>query len=117
MCIRLLFQVYQDSIQLQKFYVRLRDEMCDNGDLLRSPALLFNENRLQQELIRERKEKDALDHPNTQNSTTTTTNKSADLHDKKDAVCQELNFYQRTTDLFFSSQRKRAHIPKAKRII
>lgn len=67
--------------------------MCDNGDLLRSPALLFNENRLQQELIRERKEKDAFDHPNTQNSTTTTTTiKSAESHDKKDAVCQELNF-------------------------
>lgn len=82
-----LFQVYQDSIQLQKFYVRLRDEMCDNGDLLRSPALLFNENRLQHELIRERKEKDAFDP----NSTTITT--SSKSTDKKDAVCKEWNFF------------------------
>ena len=41
--------------------------MCDKGSLLRSPALLFNENRLQEELIRERNEKDALTHVNNQN--------------------------------------------------
>lgn len=71
---------------MQKCYIRLRDDMCDNGDLLRSSALLFNETRLQQELIRERKEKDAFNHINNPNSTTTMGNISTDLDDKKQTV-------------------------------
>ena len=95
--------------------------MCDNGDLLRSPALLFNDTRLQQELIRERKEKDAFNHINNQNSTTTT-NQSTDVDDdKKETVCQSL--LERSIAIYvllFSSrqksQRKLVHIPKARLI-
>jgi len=55
--------------------------MCSHGNLLRSSALAFNENRLQQELTRERTEKDNI---NIQNSTST--NKSTDADEKKDSV-------------------------------
>jgi hypothetical protein len=59
--------------------------MCCHGSLLQSSALLFNEDRLKQELARERTEKDALANVNNQNSTSTI--KSSDLDEKKDSVC------------------------------
>jgi len=55
--------------------------MCSYGNLLRSSALAFNENRLQEELNRERTEKDNI---HIQNSTLT--NKSTDADEKKDSV-------------------------------
>ncbi|CAF1411121.1 unnamed protein product [Adineta ricciae] len=62
-------QIYQDTVQLQRYYIRLRDEICDNGNVLRSAALLFTENRLQEELTRERLKKDVITNSN-QNSIT-----------------------------------------------
>ncbi len=70
---------------MQRFYIRLCDETCAHGSLLRSSALLFNENRLQQELARERIEKEASVNNNNQNSIST--NKSSDDDEKKDFVC------------------------------
>ncbi|XP_065223085.1 protein polybromo-1 isoform X3 [Planococcus citri] len=34
-------QVFEDSIELQSFFIRQRDEICRNGDLLNSPALNY----------------------------------------------------------------------------
>ncbi|CAF3824420.1 unnamed protein product [Adineta steineri] len=73
-------QIYQDTIQLQRFYIRLCDDICNHGNLLRSPALLFSENCLQQELARERTEKDTV-VSNNQNSISTA--KSSDDDDEK----------------------------------
>ncbi|CAF1429645.1 unnamed protein product, partial [Rotaria sordida] len=74
-------KVYQDSIKLQKYYIHLRDEICQHGSLLRSPALLFNEDRLQQELVRERTEKDSIVSTNSQNSVSPA--KSSDSDENK----------------------------------
>ncbi|CAF3490377.1 unnamed protein product [Rotaria sp. Silwood1] len=76
-------QIYQDTIELQKYYIRLRDEMCSHGSVLQSPALSFNENALQQELVRERTEKDALININNQNSISTI--KSSDTDENKES--------------------------------
>ena len=46
--------------------------------------MIFNENRLQQELTRERTEKDALANINNQNSTAT--NKTSDIGENKDST-------------------------------
>jgi hypothetical protein len=68
---------------LQRLYIRLRDEICQNGNVLRSPALLFTELQLEQELTREQSEKDAASNSN-QNSISI--NKPSDEDEKKDAV-------------------------------
>ena len=47
-----LSKVYQDAVALQRFYIDLRDQKCCYGNLLQSPALLYNGIRLQEELIR-----------------------------------------------------------------
>lgn len=76
--------MYQDSIRLQKLYIRIRDEICQHGSLLRSPAHLFNDERLQQELIRERTEKDSMPKTNSQNSISPA--KSSDSDENKISV-------------------------------
>jgi hypothetical protein len=55
--------------------------MCQNGGLLRSSALLFNEDRFQQELVRERTDKDSTTNTNSQNSISST--KSSDSDENK----------------------------------
>ncbi|XP_046678722.1 protein polybromo-1 isoform X3 [Homalodisca vitripennis] len=34
-------QVFEDSVELQSYFIRQRDELCLNGDLLHSPALNY----------------------------------------------------------------------------
>ncbi|KAL1139328.1 hypothetical protein AAG570_006314 [Ranatra chinensis] len=34
-------QVFEDSVELQSFFIRQRDDLCRNGDLLHSPALNY----------------------------------------------------------------------------
>lgn len=92
------FQIFDDSIQLQKFYIHLRDELCSNGVLFRSPALLFNEERLQQELIREENEISSGFNTKTRNSTKLM--ESSEKFDHKESVSQ------RTFILFFVLERK-----------
>ncbi|KAI5726180.1 hypothetical protein M8J77_024956 [Diaphorina citri] len=35
-------QVFEDSVELQSYFIRQRDEICRNGDLLHSPALNYS---------------------------------------------------------------------------
>lgn len=35
-------QVFEDSIELQGFFIRKRDELCKNGEILSSPALSYS---------------------------------------------------------------------------
>ncbi|KAL0270693.1 UNVERIFIED_CONTAM: hypothetical protein PYX00_008011 [Menopon gallinae] len=54
-------QVFEDSIELQAFFIRQRDELCRGGDVLSSPALNYNllhlsaavEQQKQQKLLKE----------------------------------------------------------------
>lgn len=34
-------QVFEDSIELQSYFIKQRDELCKNGELLQSPALNY----------------------------------------------------------------------------
>ncbi|CAF1064000.1 unnamed protein product [Adineta ricciae] len=74
--------VYQDSIKLQRIYIRLRDDICQHGSLLRSPALLFNEERFQEELVRERTDKSSTMNTNNQDSSVSPA-KSPDSDEQK----------------------------------
>ncbi|XP_058117196.1 protein polybromo-1 isoform X2 [Anopheles coustani] len=35
-------QVFEDSIELQSFFIKKRDDLCQNGQVLESPALSYN---------------------------------------------------------------------------
>ncbi|KAK3930738.1 Protein polybromo-1 [Frankliniella fusca] len=59
-------QAFEDSIELQSFFIKLRDELCRGGDLLNSPALNYTlytladavEQTRQQKLLQEQPEDD-----------------------------------------------------------
>ncbi|ELU08320.1 hypothetical protein CAPTEDRAFT_221993 [Capitella teleta] len=48
-------QVYEDSLELQHYFMKMRDELCKNGEVLLTPALSFTESHLQKALEKERK--------------------------------------------------------------
>ncbi|XP_018906134.2 protein polybromo-1 isoform X2 [Bemisia tabaci] len=63
-------QVFEDSVELQSFFIRQRDELCRNGDLLHSPALNYSLLDLstavdivrQEKLIEEQPEEESKPH-------------------------------------------------------
>nr|XP_039251471.1 protein polybromo-1-like isoform X2 [Styela clava] len=50
-------EVYEDAVELQKFFIRYRDQLCKNGEILSSPALAYTSKILQNELDVEKQEK------------------------------------------------------------
>ena len=49
--------MYEDSIELQQFFMRKRDELCKNGEILLTPALSYTELHLHKALEVERRER------------------------------------------------------------
>ena len=52
-----IFQLYEDSTEMQMFFIKTRDELCRNGEVLLTPALSYTERHLQAALEIERMEK------------------------------------------------------------
>ncbi|XP_038668502.1 protein polybromo-1 isoform X8 [Scyliorhinus canicula] len=50
-------EIYEDAVELQHFFVKIRDELCKNGEILLSPALSYTLKHLQHDLEKEKKEK------------------------------------------------------------
>ncbi|XP_076447907.1 protein polybromo-1-like isoform X4 [Babylonia areolata] len=50
-------QLYEDAVEMQMLFIKIRDELCKNGELLLTPALSYTERHLQVDLEEEKKEK------------------------------------------------------------
>ncbi|XP_013402941.2 protein polybromo-1-like [Lingula anatina] len=50
-------QLYEDAVEMQMFFIKIRDELCKNGELLLTPALSYTEKHLQSALDEEKQEK------------------------------------------------------------
>ena len=50
-------QLYEDAVEMQMLFIKTRDELCKNGELLLTPALSYTERHLQAALEAEKKEK------------------------------------------------------------
>lgn len=50
-------QLYEDAVEMQHFFIKKRDEICKNGEILLTPALSYTERHLQASLDAERKSK------------------------------------------------------------
>ncbi|KAL5013533.1 hypothetical protein ScPMuIL_007803 [Solemya velum] len=50
-------QLYEDAVEMQSYFIRARDEVCRNGEILLTPALSYTERHLQNALELERQEK------------------------------------------------------------
>ncbi|XP_040572090.1 protein polybromo-1 isoform X2 [Lepeophtheirus salmonis] len=56
-------QIFEDSVELHKFFIKSRDEVCQNGDILQSRALLYTEADFLKALEKLKKEKSATEEP------------------------------------------------------
>jgi len=44
-------------VELQQFFIRIRDELCKNGEILLTPALSYTTKHLHSDVEKEKKEK------------------------------------------------------------
>jgi protein polybromo-1 len=49
--------VYEDAVEMQTLFLKARDDICKNGEMLLTPALSYTERHLQAALDTEKKEK------------------------------------------------------------
>lgn len=56
-------QVFEDSIELHSFFIRARDEACGNGTVLKSPALNYTQENLQNSVEKIRLDKKNNESP------------------------------------------------------
>ncbi|GFO15453.1 polybromo 1 [Plakobranchus ocellatus] len=50
-------QLYEDAVELQTFFIKTRDELCKNGELLLTPALSYTDRHLEQDIEEEQRSK------------------------------------------------------------
>uniref|UniRef100_A0AAV2M7A2 Protein polybromo-1 n=1 Tax=Knipowitschia caucasica TaxID=637954 RepID=A0AAV2M7A2_KNICA len=50
-------EIFEDAVELQQFLIRIRDELCKNGEILMSPALSYTCKHLHSDVEKEKKEK------------------------------------------------------------
>lgn len=50
-------EIFEDSVELQQFFVKIRDELCKNGEILLSPALSYTSRHLHADVEQEKREK------------------------------------------------------------
>uniref|UniRef100_A0A665VQD3 Protein polybromo-1 n=1 Tax=Echeneis naucrates TaxID=173247 RepID=A0A665VQD3_ECHNA len=50
-------EIFEDAVELQQFLIRIRDELCKNGEILMSPALSYTAKHLHSDVEKEKKEK------------------------------------------------------------
>ncbi len=57
LCRRTDSEIFEDSVELQQFFIRIRDELCKNGEILLSPALSYTTKHLHSDVEKEKKGK------------------------------------------------------------
>ncbi|XP_077458936.1 protein polybromo-1-like isoform X3 [Stigmatopora argus] len=50
-------EIFEDAVELQHFLIRIRDELCKNGEILMSPALSYTSKNLHNDVDKEKKRK------------------------------------------------------------
>ncbi|KAM4613548.1 polybromo 1, like isoform 2-T3 [Polymixia lowei] len=50
-------EIFEDAVELQQFFVKIRDELCKNGEILMSPALNYTSKHLHSDVEQEKREK------------------------------------------------------------
>uniref|UniRef100_A0A8D0GFS1 Protein polybromo-1 n=1 Tax=Sphenodon punctatus TaxID=8508 RepID=A0A8D0GFS1_SPHPU len=50
-------EIYEDAVELQQFFIKIRYELCKNGEILLSPALSYTTKHLHNDVEKEKKEK------------------------------------------------------------
>uniref|UniRef100_A0A8C7MR24 Protein polybromo-1 n=1 Tax=Oncorhynchus kisutch TaxID=8019 RepID=A0A8C7MR24_ONCKI len=50
-------EIFEDAVELQQFFIKIRDELCKNGEILLSPALSYTSKHQHNDVEQEKREK------------------------------------------------------------
>lgn len=50
-------EIFEDAVELQQFFIKIRDELCKNGEILLSSALNYTSKHLHSDVEQEKREK------------------------------------------------------------
>ncbi|XP_046881152.1 polybromo 1, like isoform X1 [Hypomesus transpacificus] len=50
-------EIFEDAVELQHFFIKIRDELCKNGEILLTPALSYTHKHLNSDVEQEKREK------------------------------------------------------------
>lgn len=50
-------EIFEDAVELQQFFIKIRDELCKNGEILLSSALNYTTKHLHSDVEQEKREK------------------------------------------------------------
>uniref|UniRef100_A0A8C3HYU0 Protein polybromo-1 n=1 Tax=Chrysemys picta bellii TaxID=8478 RepID=A0A8C3HYU0_CHRPI len=53
-------EIYEDAVELQQFFIKIRDELCKNGEILLSPALSYTTKHLHNDVEKEKRKKQEM---------------------------------------------------------
>lgn len=50
-------EIFEDAVELQQFFIKIRDELCKNGEILLSSAMNYTTKHLHSDVDQEKREK------------------------------------------------------------
>ncbi|KAL6112032.1 pbrm1 [Pungitius sinensis] len=50
-------EIFEDAVELQHFFIKIRDELCKNGEILQSSSLIYTSKHLHSDVEQEKREK------------------------------------------------------------
>lgn len=50
-------EIFEDAVELQQFFIKIRDELCKNGEILLSTAVNYTIKHLHSDVDQEKREK------------------------------------------------------------
>lgn len=50
-------EIFEDAVELQQFFIKIRDELCKNGEILLSSSLSYTLKHLHSDVEQEKREK------------------------------------------------------------
>lgn len=50
-------EIFEDAVELQQFFIKIRDELCKNGEILLSSSLNYTLKHLHSDVEQEKREK------------------------------------------------------------
>ncbi|XP_077948140.1 protein polybromo-1 isoform X2 [Gasterosteus aculeatus] len=50
-------EIFEDAVELQQFFIKIRDELCKNGEILQSSSLIYTSKHLHSDVEQEKREK------------------------------------------------------------
>ena len=92
-------QIFEDSVELQSFFIKTRDEACEHGEILQSRALLYTQSDLMRAVEELRAQKQLSEQPEEDGGATEGQNEGGDATNTATFNMQQVSYKSRATEL------------------